>query len=311
MRSRIQGNKKGILIFLLVVSALLLISYLYLDSGREKPLKVSVVVEGRSSENWEVLRQGMENFSEEKPVELNFLTLSPEESTGEKLEMIRREIHSGSEGMIFYLPEESSLLRGINENLGSVRKMVIGSELTELAEHRLCLPDYRAMGEALAAEVLYRSAASGAADIGVISGNVQMNAQKRLTESVGRALGSRLLFTAADADAVTPELMQRSNVLICLDAESGQRMLDRQGSEIKQIYVVGRTEKLVSALDKGRIQLLLVPDDFVMGYTALRNLYTELRQGRAVRQTNVPWYMVDKSRLFSPELEPIMFPFVQ
>ena len=105
--------------------------------------------------------------------------------------------------------------------------------------------------------------------------------------------------------------------MIALENSETERAVDyMQENQISVnncvLYGVGNSEKAVYELDKGRIQALLVPNEFHMGYQSVKELATKLEYHTAeMRNVTTGYLMVDREHLYDAENQKILFPIVQ
>ena len=108
-----------------------------------------------------------------------------------------------------------------------------------------------------------------------------------------------------------------ADIVIALENSETERAVDyMQENQISVnncvLYGVGNSEKAVYELDKGRIQALLVPNEFHMGYQSVKELATKLEYHTAeMRNVTTGYLMVDREHLYDAENQKILFPIVQ
>ena len=108
-----------------------------------------------------------------------------------------------------------------------------------------------------------------------------------------------------------------ADIVIALENSETERAVDyMQENQISVnncvLYGVGNSEKVVYELDKGRIQALLVPNEFHMGYQSVKELATKLEYHTAeMRNVTTGYLMVDREHLYDAENQKILFPIVQ
>lgn len=301
---------RAILLIGSLLFCLIIFSYAYWNGGTiEDTVKVSVVLDSQNGEQWEVLRQGMESFAKENEIEVNYVIFTGEESIQEQMEILRREVQNGAEGIVLNLPNKGALVKQINETLSQTRIVMVGSLLPLTFDCGYIAPDNTAMGKELAQAAL--SEAKGEESFGIIIGDSDMQSNQERLQGVKEILGNRIAFAASTPDGVTEELWQKTQKLLFLDVQAGEAVADKAREDGKLLYGIGRTEKLVYCLDKGIIDKLLVTDDFVMGYTALQSLYRQLRYYAAIENETIPYILADRENLYTEEYERILFPAVQ
>ena len=145
----------------------------------------------------------------------------------------------------------------------------------------------------------------------MIMGNINRESNKERLEGVRESLDGRIAFTASETAGISEELWSQADRILCLDAQAGEETLERAEEDGKLLYTIGRTEKLVYYLDKGLVDVMVAADEFVMGYSALENLYWQLRYYGEAKGREIPFILVDKSNLYGEKVEEIMFPSVQ
>lgn len=293
-----------------ILFCLFIFSYAYWNGGTvEETTRVSVVLHSQNSEQWEVLRQGMERFAKENAVEVNYIALTGRESIWELMETMQREVQNGAEGIILNLPDRDALIKQMNDTLSQTRLVLVDSFLPLNFKNSYIAPDNKAMGKELGNAVL--EDLRPGERVGVIAGNIDMQANQERLGGVKESLGEQIAFVASEPEGVSKELWNKAERLICLDVCAGEKALEAVKDEDKILYTIGRTEQLVYYMDKGVVDTMLVTDEFLMGYKALKNLYWELRYYAESENETIPYVRVDRENLYTEENEAIMFPFVQ
>lgn len=305
-----KGFTRAVVLTGSILFFLIIFSYAYWNGGTVKDtVKVSVVLDSRNNEQWEVLREGMESFARENKVEINYVILTGMESIQEQMDILHREIQNGAEGLILNLPNKDALVKQMNETLSQAKIVLIESLLPLTFEFGYIAPDNVEMGKELAQTVL-----SGAAPeelFGIFVGDSDMQSSQERLQGVQEVLGERVSFVASGPEGVSRELWEKTQTFLFLDVRAGEMVVDPAGKEGKQLYGIGRTEKLVYCLDKGIVDTLLVTDDFVMGYTALQNLYQQIRYYMEMENEIIPHISVNRENLYREDTERILFPAVQ
>ena len=94
-------KKKTIILLLFCLLITSFISILFLSSNKEtKIYNVSVIVRGRNSESWTIIKEGMEQAASEMNVNISFITLLEENNTKEQKELIAREVESKVDAIV-------------------------------------------------------------------------------------------------------------------------------------------------------------------------------------------------------------------
>lgn len=289
---------------------LILFSYAYWNGGSiDSIVKVSVLLSAENSEQWEILRHGINSFAKENKIEVNYINLTGEESVQEQMDIIRRELQNGAEGFIVNLPNKNVLVKQINESLNQEKLVMVGSSLPLDFECGYINVDSKAMGRDLAYAALEDIPDSKR--LGILIGNRDMKAVNECLEGVKEVLGEQIAFIAFKPEEIAKKDWKKAEGVLCLDTKAGELLLEEAEKGNKKLYVIGRTEKLVYYLDKGLIDTMMVTDEFVMGYTALESLFSQVRYYGEIENKTVSYILINKQNLYSEDNERIVFPWVQ
>ena len=289
---------------------LILFSYAYWNGGSiDSIVKVSVLLSAENSEQWEILRHGINSFAKENKIEVNYINLTGEESVQEQMDIIRRELQNGAEGFIVNLPNKNVLVKQINESLNQEKLVMVGSSLPLDFECGYINVDSKAMGRDLAYAALEDIPDSKR--LGILIGNRDMKAVNERLEGVKEVLGEQIAFIAFKPEEIAKKDWKKAEGVLCLDTKAGELLLEEAEKGNKKLYVIGRTEKLVYYLDKGLIDTMMVTDEFVMGYTALESLFSQVRYYGEIENKTVSYILINKQNLYSEDNERIVFPWVQ
>lgn len=294
----------------LLLFCLLIFAYVYWDGAAvEDKVNISVVLDSQNSERWEVLRKGMDTFAKENEVEVSYVTLTGKESIWDQMELLRRELQKGAEGVILNLPNKDALVSKINDTLNFTKVVTIESSLSLSFESSYIAPDNVELGKRLG-DLVGETLKSGEL-AGIVTGSIDMQSNRDRLEGVKESLGERIAFIASTPEGASAELWAKTGRILCLDSQAGEAALDACKGEDKVLYTIGKSEKLVYYLDKGVVDTILATDEFVMGYSAIRSLYEQIRYSGEIRDETVPYIVVNRKNLYDEENERIMFPSVQ
>ena len=285
-----------LLLFSLLIAA---VAGLIMTVGRKEEKNsytVSVIVNNSSDSRWTSLREGAEAAARDYNIRLNYVATGEFWGKQNELEIIYKELESG----VDITPEEYYQTVGPdNKELGSA-----------LAE-RIC----QDFGENLTGKT-----------IGILCGNTGQIALRQRLDGLEETLlkaGAKIQWKLAemgrnpDKKLFEEKWNLGADIVIALENSETERAVDyMQENQISinncVLYGVGNSEKAVYELDKGRIQALLVPNEFHMGYQSVKELATKLEYHTAeMRNVTTGYLMVDREHLYDAENQKILFPIVQ
>lgn len=309
--------------YIIAASVLILFLFIigfigYMANGSDKDsYRVSVLVEAKSQENWSVLRQGMEDAAKELNIEVNYITVNNTSKASECMDAIKREILNGSDGLILNLPYINRLVRELDSMAVDTKIVMVESEIPVSKGFTYISPDNYQMGYDLG-KVIMRKKQEGEG-IGIVVGSVRKTANVERKNGILDAIGeeniSWIWEGSKDVDSEDiRQMMSNNNVdyIVGLDSSVTEEIIDvvdenKPGS----VFGIGNTEKMVYYLDKGVIDTLIAPNEYIMGYQSVKNMYHRLRFENQVEGADIDYLIVNKKNLYSEDCQKIMFPMVQ
>lgn len=300
---------------------------------------VSVILNDSYNESWTLARNGMEQAAKENHIILNYLYTNSMESVEEQLELIRREEESGAQGIITKLfpVRDKEQMEELNskKNLILMDCLLSGSSQEGPSENAVG-PDYYNMGRALAHRICSDYLGEDSADtdrkepgvrVGLISRKDEVTSQmekkgfRQVAEEKGITVSWVLECDPAKQD---PEELFRQidtrkqvDILVTLENELSEWVVDyleqpNAKSGKASLYGIGFSEKLIYYLDRGQILVLVVPDEFNLGYQSVRAMAERLsaRPKRAQMET-IRFSLVGKETLYDKENQKMLFPIAQ
>lgn len=311
------------LVFLILL-LILIIRGLGTSAGEEKKYSVSVIVENSSDDRWTALREGLQEGALDNNVRLNYVSTGEFVGANDELDIIRREIESGADGIILCLYDSAGMYEELEDLLSRDSVVLLESDAEPEAYYQTVGADNLEMGRALAGQILSDPDAAGKT-VGILCGNtLQLAMQQRLqglTEGLSGSGVSVVWTLERDTDPEHDALAQaqqdgRADILVALDNRETERAVDYLISdpELAQqctLYGVGNSEKVVYYLDKGVIRTLVAPVEFYMGYQSVKELSAKLQNHGERENVTTEYLVVDRTNLYDEANQKILFPIVQ
>lgn len=318
-RNRLYFGILSLILLLIIAWA----SYSMLHVGKQEETHiVSVIVNDSNNDRWIALHQGLEQASDDYNIDLNFVSTGKFASVDEELALINRELENGAEGIIVQMIGEAEELEGISSR---VAVMLLETDASPEGVYAFTGPDNTAIGSALADAIKedFGEELSGKT-VGILSGNEEkLSTQQRLAglhEGLAET-EAEILWTieCANEQRGNTDALQGAapvDIVIALENDETERMVDYLQTENARmeslLYGVGCSEKAVYYLDKGVIHMLLVPNEFNMGYQSMEAMANQLHYRLTkAEDCQVDYLMVDRTNLYDEDNQKVLFPIVQ
>lgn len=292
-------------------------------AGRaEAPYSVSVVIGDSSSGRWAAFRAGLNQGAREYNVYVNILTVGELLSPEEECAILQRELAGGADGVI---AEPCAWDREglLDHALYGKYALFVGTENREDTEIPVVMPDWRAIGAAVAGNM---AEAGISGSIAVLSGDQRKPAMKRclmgfLEEAAKRGLTCAWRMDeeeAGDGPAWIRRMAEEPvEAVAALDnraMEMALRVKREEGTaDSFRLFGTGRSAEVIASLDDGTAEALVVPDEYYMGYLCIDEICRQFGiQGRAgsIAGREISLLTVTQESLYQEDTEGILFPVV-
>lgn len=318
----------GLLMLALVV-VIVGTAYEMLDAGKEeKSYTVSVIVDDSNNERWIAMREGLEQAARDYNITMNYVFSGKFGSEREEMELIEREIQSGTDGLILQMISDNLGLDKLGQDSPQVAVMLLETDVEPQGIYAVTGPDNKGIGITLGETAATESdAAIKEKKVGVLAGDQAQIAMGQRLEGVKSALekeGAEPLWTLWGNAQETGEMLEEKvqtdpvDILIALGNEETELAVDfllTKGEEEKGsclLYGVGYSEKAVYYLDKGWIKSLVVPNEFNMGYLSMEQIARQIQYRLSeVESREIDYLVIDQENLYEEENQKVLFPIVQ
>lgn len=314
---------------LFLISAVILV-LLYLMSStnliiHEKKTEiypVSVIVEDSSDEDYEKLRKGMDRAAEEFHVDLSFITLYEPNDQEQQISLIAREISDGAEAVILSPARPVQAAMSLDDMMLNSPVVVLGELFPNEQVTAGISIDYMEAGRLLGTAVKEDGEAG---PVYLISEGLDYGYARELSDGIVQVLGEagyetipRTLYTEEDCRTLIEGLAasgEQRAVLAALDEnslETAARVLDGSSEycrQIKGLYGIGGTNRILNYLDKGIIRGLVVHNWFDEGYLSVEKAVEAIQVGGGIKeQIVIDSYYITKEDMRDPAYEKLLYP---
>ncbi len=320
-------NSKKVFILteaVLGVLVLILAVIMLLDRNGKEPYKVSVIIENSEDNQWAAFRYGLRMAARDRLTEVSVVPTEGIMTLEEEKELIKQEIYNGADGLILQPVPGSDTEEMLKKIEKKVPIMLVGSAaaVEEAETFPVTQPDNYTMGQALAEELI-RDCADNlrGKSLGIVSRTGDSQAVLDRTEGFREALkgcGTRISWNVEGIfgeGEETLETLPKVDFVIALDDGSTTAAGEYAAANDLHgaiVYGIGNSTEAVYYLDTGRVQCLVVPDEFNVGYQSLEEMSGKLGHifGKMEdRQTDHT--VIRRDTLFTKENQELLFTMSQ
>lgn len=310
---------------ILAVMVLLLAMVMLGEKGEKNQNKISVLVQESDDSQWKAFKYGLKMAAEDQGVEVVVVSTG-KMTSDEQITAIEQEIDNGADAVIVQPVSAEQMEKRLQRIEKKIPIMLVecsAGEAGETSKLPVTEADNHAIGAALADELL--------ADCGKnLNGKtLQIHALKKESEAVKsreKGLKERLeelgcevfwkesetIFTR-ETDSASAE--EKVDFVIALDDGSLVQAGEYAAAGMLRgalVYGVGRSTEAVYCLDTGKVECLVVPEEFSMGYESLTETAKIFqRASYGLRSNTVSYTVIRKETLFSKENQEILFTMSQ
>lgn len=290
----------------------------------EKLYPVSVIVDNSSSDRWFAFREGLKQAARDHHVQLNIVSTGELPDLEEEKVLIEREKENGAQGIIIQMCEsdKDKLLTQMQEAAGIVDILLVETDVEPEGVFPAVIPDNYEMGRMIAVSLKEDEKRLQGKKIGILSGNQERLSQKQRLDGFLKEIegtGAEIIWEIGEYEvmqtALTEEQLQNVEILIALENDETERAVDyllEPETPSCPLYGVGCSEKNVYYLDKKLIDVLIVPNEFHMGYQSVAVMAAQLQDHVTARQdSTVNFLVVRPETMYEEDNQKILFPLVQ
>ncbi|MFR9190574.1 MAG: substrate-binding domain-containing protein, partial [Anaerotruncus massiliensis (ex Togo et al. 2019)] len=302
-------TQRKILVFVLLLSAFAISFAIptFDVLGEEKVPEVydvSLIVRGKTGEQWESIKQGADQAASEMNVDLSFITLSEENNLPEQISLIQREYDSGVDAIVLAAADSNGLVSTVEQVSENIPVVCIESTVNSAAVKSYISADNYAMGVQLGQEIV--RSGNARKRLAVVESSAQCsNVQQRragLMSVLGEIGGEVISWTLPDesseaARTLAQELRPKSvDVVVTLDVTAleaaAQAVIDEQADYLT-LFGIGSTGKVASYIEQDIVNATIVQNDFGIGYLGVKAAVDSLKKRPVAPATVVEHRMIN------------------
>lgn len=322
-----MNKKMFFLIEAVLATMIIALTFVVFQEKNEKEReKVSVVVQNTNDNQWAAFKYGLEMAARDHNIEIFFVSTEGTLTAEEEIKIVKEEINRGADAVIL----QPVFGEDTEEMLAKLQKKIpimMIEQAADAAEEERTLavtePDNYAMGKTLAEELRkdYNGNLEGKT-IGILAGTKESAAVKAREQGVREALegsGAKIPWAVygsrAESAEIHSQLQSEVDVVIALDntglitAGEYSASNDLRGAVL---YGIGSSTEAVYYLDTGRVECLIIPDMFSVGYQSLVETAAKMKDPFYKMKSDMVLHTaVRRETLFSKENQEILYTMSQ
>lgn len=295
----------------LLLIALIIASYTYGIYGREVQAdqpEVSVVLYSAGTGGWASLLEGMKRAEEDYSINIDYVLLRENADAYEQLDMVKREIENGAEGVIVAVTDYSALYTLWLQEDFQIPVVAVESGFNE-STITLVSADNYGMGKMLGEEILkdfpnQENITVALAPAASERDSVEQREQgfRDVLEGRAKIIPLRVAVNGEGADAAA-----------ALDKETFLNLPETGAGSMNhtKYYGIGNSTEVVAALDQGKIDKIIFQNEFNMGYLAVTALLGKMTGMNVRENQEIDYYCVEREKIYDTPYEELLFPIVE
>lgn len=321
--------KKNRIIFILWIT-ILIVAVVWsihgiLDIKKDKEMQAfSVIVDDSYNESWLVTRKGFERAAEENNIIMNYVSTNKFESVEQQIEMVKREISNGADGVIIKWISSDVALEQIKEAVDGKALVMLDSDVSTEGAVHVCGVDNYEYGKAVANQFIDSYQNAGTARIGLfledenlVSTTEQLAGVKDVLAENGIEEKLIMYNNGEENQKRLGEIIKRNEVDVILSLGKNETeivvdsIVENKKYEVS-LYGAGYSKKNVYYLDKQVVDGLVVADEFNKGYQAVQELVRQINYHSVeTMKSTIGFSTANYENMYDVTNEKLLFPIVQ
>lgn len=302
---------------------ILIIAFIIFQERNGKDLfRISVIVQNSDDRQWSAFKYGLKMAAEDQKIDLVVVSTGERLSIEEQMNMMQQEIDYGADALIVQPIPGDDTEELFMDMEKKVPIMFVENKASKDASSLFPIiePDHKDMGRALAEELLrdYNDNIDGKT-IGIVTQYPDApNAllRRKAFEETIKDTGAKIRWSACDTSAEDHSLedQPRVDLVIALDdfslIEAGEYSASGR-LHGALVYGIGHSTESAYYLDIGKVECMIVPDEFNVGYQSLTQAAESVRFYHDMSSKTVSYTVIRRDELFTDENQEILFTMSQ
>ena len=305
-----KKNKMSFLVIelLLFLLALFFMQKIFAQDVPEK--RVAVILPESGDKRWDSLIKGMKQSAKMNGLHLIICNTDEIGNAEDEKEVVKEQLHNNVDAFIVCPAPGSETKEMLKRTCSDIPVMLITEDIyigEKQAESGFPViqPDHYEMGKELGEQL-----EKGEKKIGIVAGWKESEATRDSLEGLTDALkgtGSQIVWHCyrEKGEDICDQINRKETVDVLMILDSGA--LDEIGEQAEdglycgaEVYGIGSSVKSIALLDYGRIQGLVAPDGYEMGYESIEEIAKKLNyRVYEIKSHETELKVIHKEDLFS------------
>lgn len=322
---RIKKRLVFIVLFIMLISSFLVL----LNEGKKKEFRVynfSVIIRGKNSEGWRIIKDGMEQAASEMNVNIRFLTLLEENSIEEQTELIERELSSGTDAILIS-PTDYKAMASIIENVRKKVPVVLFESNIETKQNipYISCNNYK-LGQSLAEEVVRNGNTRN--KVSIIKSDLSCSSiNERYLGFIDEIAKSKNTYEVLELPKDEVQIYNKVRQIIennetdvivafepsILESIGKAKKYALSTNDLKsnvELYGTGSTSLIISLIEENVINSIAMQNEFNVGYLSIKASVSQIEE-KAIDDSVITSTIINSRNMYSKENQRMLFPFVR
>ena len=311
--------KKKIVLLILFLSVLVSSLILIKEGGKKEIVvyDIAVIIRGKNSEEWNIMKAGMNQASSEMNVNLRFISLLEENNVEEQKEYLQRQIDSGTDAIIISPADYTDLVNVIESINKKIPIVLFESKIDTKENIPYISSDNYKLGQELAEEVVRNGNTRN--NIIIAKSNHkysslndryngfidEINKGKNTYEVMEMPKDDSKLYSKIK----TILLDNKSQVLVAfepdvLEAIGRTKKYILSNSQVNsniELYGIGRTSTIISLIEEKIIDGIEIQNEFNVGYLSVKAAVYRIENKKLDNKINIESTLINSGNMYSKE----------
>nr|WP_286172835.1 substrate-binding domain-containing protein [Caproiciproducens sp. MSJ-32] len=288
--------------------------------GKVRVYKVSVIVRGKSSEVWRIVKNGMEQAASDLNVNISFITLLEDNNVEEQKELIKREIMNGTDGILISPADYNSLSKIIEDFRKEIPIVLFESNIETKEKFTYISCDNYELGKKLANEVIRNG--NTRSKIKILRSGFNISSEKEKYEgfideiSLSKNTYEFIDLPKDEAEIYKSisEILKKEDTKVVVAFEPN--ILEIAGKLKKEyraetaFYGIGSTSLIISLMEEKIINAIAMQNEFNLGYLGIKAMVSEI-ENEKINESKITSTTINTYNMYSEENQKILFPIIR
>lgn len=297
------------IIYKIVVAFLvsLLFVLIWVEEKPDKKEEISIVVYEAGANGWDSLQEGIRQAAEDFSVNTKFIVMKENASAAEQMEIIRKEIEDGAQGILLAADDSEDIKWALEKNAPVTPIVAIESGMEDSDIPCVSADDY-AMGQHLAEEILADYSAQEEL-------RIVLNDSEAQRQNIKMRRQGFLDFVGEQAQVIFYDEWDKkeADVVAALHKTGLQDIVENADTfpGTVKIYGIGGTAPIVAALDRGEVEKIVFQNEFNVGYLGMDMLIKQVQNKKTKEVPQIDFYCVSRDDLYDTQYEQLLFTIIE